>query len=579
MNETHADAKTALSIFGLGYVGAVSTACFASCGYTVIGVDPDESKVAVINAGQSPIVEPHLPELLSEGVKAGRIAATADVTAAVLGSDISLVCVGTPSAPDGSCDLTFLEQVSSQIGTALKEKDGFHVIAFRSTVPPGSTRDLLLPIIERTSGKWCGEHFGVCFHPEFLRESTAVVDFHEPPKTVVGATDERSGDILAALYDGIDENVIRTTIEAAEMVKYVDNTWHALKVSFANEIGKVCKASGVDSHSVMDIFVQDTKLNISSYYMKPGFAWGGSCLPKDVRGINHLAHKLGVETPVLGSIIASNHAQIDHAINLIEQTGGRRIAFLGVTFKADTDDLRESPVLPVIAALLAKGHEVRVYDPNLDLEASIRHHLLHSRHAKDDVGKLMGRLPELARASAEEACEGSDTIVVSHHDPVFRTAAANRLDHQHVVDLIRVFDGDGLHEKILASGMNGYMQKPVKRDLMITVLDHWAGKRHDVKPRILLAEDNPVISRVVKAMLEKAGYDLDTVATGTEAVEAVRALPYDVVLMDVSMPGMNGLEATAAIRSLPGAKADIPIVAMTAHAVPEQSDTYNGICW
>ncbi|MBL6946885.1 MAG: nucleotide sugar dehydrogenase [Rhodospirillales bacterium] len=580
------DTKTAqksslagLSIFGLGYVGAVSTACFSEVGHRVIGVDPDQGKVDVINAGKAPIVEKQLPELLAQGVGNGLVSATGDVREAVLGSDISFVCVGTPSAADGSCDLKYLEQVSAQIGNALREKADYHVIVFRSTVPPGTTRDVMLPIIEKESGKRCGADFGLCFHPEFLRESTAVADFFDPPKTVVGGIDERSSEALAALYDGLDDHVIHTTVEAAEMVKYVDNTWHALKVSFANEVGKICRATNVDSHEVMDIFVQDTKLNISAYYMKPGFAFGGSCLPKDVRGINRMAQKLGVETPIIGSIIASNQAQIEHAVRLVKKTGGKRIGFLGLTFKADTDDLRESPVLPVIAELLADGRDIRIFDPNLNLDASVRHHLQHSKHAEDDVGRLMRRLPELVRSSASEVCAESDTIVIAHADERFREATVARRADQKVVDLVRVYGPDGAWEQMRSNGMNDYVQKPVDPEKMFSVLSEWTGDRKVSDLRILIAEDDSVTRKVASLMLKRAGLTVDTVADGAEAVHAVRHGNYDAVLMDVTMPKMNGMEATSAIRRLPEDKRSIPVIAMTAHAKPETSSTYNGICW
>ena len=571
--------KARLSIFGLGYVGAVSTACFASRGHRVVGVDPDASKVDVINSGKSPIVEAGLGDLLGEGVREGSINATGDVDRAVLESDLSLICVGTPSAPDGGCDLKYLREVSRQIGTALAGKSGYHVVVFRSTVPPGTTRDHLLPIIETASGKRCGEHFGLCFHPEFLRESTAIADFFDPPKTVIGAFDEKSGEVLARLYEGIDDKVIFTTIEAAETVKYVDNTWHALKVSFANEIGKICRASGVDSHDVMDIFVQDTKLNISPYYMKPGFAFGGSCLPKDVRGINHLAKSLGVETPIIDSIIASNQAQIDHAVSLVERTGGWSICFLGVTFKADTDDLRESPVLPVISALMEKGHDIRIFDPNLDLKASLRHHMMHSRHAKDAATRLMSRLPDLVCSSIEEACDGADSIVVSHNDPLFRDAVTARQDAQKVVDLVRLFEPRGSLSKIFASGMNDYLQKPARRDEVLDKLARWTGKHNGGELRILLAEDDPTMREVTKAILKKAGHHIEAVDNGLLAVEALEQRYFDAVLMDISMPVMDGYESASAIRSLPGLESHTPIIAMTALAVPEQSRTYSGICW
>lgn len=569
--------KTAISIFGLGYVGAVSSACFADCRHKIVGVDPDAAKVEIINNGQSPIVEPGLAELLNDGVNKGRIEATSDVAYAIENTDVSFICVGTPSAADGSCDLKYLEMVSTEIGQSLQSKNSYHLIVFRSTVPPGTTQKVMLPIIEKYSGKKCGEDFGLCFHPEFLRESTAIEDFHTPPKTVIGSFDQQSGELLAELYHGIDETPIMTSMEAAEMVKYVDNTWHAVKVSFANEIGKICHANDVDSHEVMDIFIQDTKLNISSYYMKPGFAFGGSCLPKDVRGINHLAEKSGVETPLLKNIMASNQSQIDHALSLIEKCGDGPIGFLGVTFKADTDDLRESPVLPLIAGLLDKGHEVCLFDPNLNLEASVRHHLQHSKHAGGSVGRLMQRLPELVRDDIAEIFKDSATIVVSHKSMLFREAIVCRRDDQHVVDLIRLFDGNSIIDQIFEAGMNDYLQKPARREQLLEKVSFWTGEQPSA--RILVVDDDPSIRQVTQAILEKAGHHVSQAGNGEDAIGIMKNENFDVVFMDVSMPVMDGFDATKAARRLPGRKGNIPIVALSAHADPEESATYDGICW
>jgi len=289
-------------------------------------------------------------------------------------------------------------------------------------------------------GKGAGEESGVAFHPECLGESTAIAGFLAAPKTVVGGIGDRSARAVADLYRGVDEKVIETTVEAAEMVKYVDNTWHALKVSFANEIGKVCKASDVDSHTVMDIFVQDTKLNISSYYMKPGYAFGGSCLPKDVRGIGCLAKKLGVKAPVLNSIIPSNTAQILHAVEMVEKIGAKRIGFLGLSFKAGTDDLRESPMLPLLTSLADGEREIRVYDSNIDMKSSVRHHLAHSKHEKTGEVDLAELLPEVMDDDLDRVVENSDLLIVAHRTPEFQAVVAERREGQHVVDLIRLFD-------------------------------------------------------------------------------------------------------------------------------------------
>ncbi len=429
-----------LSIFGLGYVGAVSVACFGDLGHRVVGVDIDAAKVDRINAGISPMVELDVPKLLRRGVAMGRVSATIDVRNALHETDISFICVGTPSATDGSCDLRYLQSACENIGAALATKEGYHVLVFRSTIPPGTTRNLLLPIIAKASGKEPGVDFGVAFHPEFLRESTAVADFFAPPKTVVGGIDARSIKAVADLYKDIDEDVLETSLEAAEMVKYVDNTWHALKVSFANEIGKICKVNDIDSHDVMEIFIQDTKLNLSPYYLKPGYAFGGSCLPKDVREIGHLARMAAVTTPLLDSILPSNHAQIQHAMDLITRLVPRRVSFLGLTFKAGTDDLRESPMLPLLTALAEQGVAVQVFDPHLDLKGSVRHHLAHARHSKNDGPDLATMLPEVLNQDLDAVMAHGDVVIVGHRTQDFQAAIAARREGQHVIDLVRLFD-------------------------------------------------------------------------------------------------------------------------------------------
>lgn len=575
-----APAKThsRISVFGLGYVGVVSTACFAECDHQIIGVDTDSKKIDTILDGRSPIVEPGLNRLLKKGVTDGKIDVTSDVNAAVSGTDISFVSVGTPSTCDGGCDLKYLRQVSAQIGAALADKTEYHVVVYRSTVPPGTTRDVMLPILEQTSGKKAGKDFGVCFHPEFLRESTAISDFYEPPKTVVGGIDKRSREAVTELYADIDDNIIESDLEVAEMVKYVDNSWHALKVSFSNEIGKICQAMSIDSHQVMDIFTKDTKLNISSYYMKPGFAFGGSCLPKDVRGINHLAHDLNVSAPVLGSIIGSNNAQISHVAKLVKATMPRRVAFLGITFKAETDDLRESPILPLIADLLAEGVEVKFYDPNFNVDTSVRHHLAHSKHEKGSIDELMSKLPSMMCKSIDAACKDVCTIVVCHDTDDFREAVTNRNTKQTVIDLVRIYGGECGWPEMAEAGMDDYVQKPASTETLEAKIKHWVngmeGSLH-----ILLAEDDLANAAVIRAKLAKLGHSVRVVSTGVEAVEAASSETYHLVFMDISMPEMCGKEATSRIRALPGCGSHVPIVALTAHAAPEESKTYTGICW
>ncbi len=354
-----------ISIIGLGYVGSVSCACFSSLGHRVIGVDPDVEKVKSISQGNSPIVEPQLDSLLTRAHNNGKLDATADIEFAVLATDITLVSVGTPSKPDGGCDLRYLTAATVEIGNALTKKDSYHVIVFRSTVPPTTTTNILIPLLEKTTGKKCGRDFGVCFNPEFLRESTAIDDFYHPPKTVIGAFDKKSLNFASRLYQDIEGGVIETSLEAAEFVKYIDNTWHALKVSFGNEVGRICKAMDVDSHEVMNIFVKDTKLNISPYYLMPGFAFGGSCLPKDTRGIVSMADELNVDIPIIEHINQSNGFHINHTLGLIDSLAVSTIGIVGLTFKSDTDDLRESPSIKLLINLLDKGYNVQFYDPSI----------------------------------------------------------------------------------------------------------------------------------------------------------------------------------------------------------------------
>ena len=306
-----------ISIFGLGYVGAVSAGCLANDGHKVIGVDPYQPKVDLINSGKTPVIEKDIGEIIKKSASEGLLSATQDVADAVSQTDISLICVGTPSQLNGSLDLRFVHNVCEEIGDAIKNKEGYHVVVARSTMLPGSMRSVVIPTLENSSGKKAGIDFGVCNNPEFLRESTGVYDYYHPPKTVIGETDTRAGDMLTEIYSALDAPLVRTSVETAEMVKYTDNVWHALKVGFTNEIGNICKAVGIDGHEVMDIFCKDTKLNLSSYYMKPGFAFGGSCLPKDVRALTYKSRSLDLNTPILNSIIPSNQNQIDMGLSMI----------------------------------------------------------------------------------------------------------------------------------------------------------------------------------------------------------------------------------------------------------------------
>lgn len=420
-----------ISIFGLGYVGTVSAGCLATDGHSVIGVDPNKTKVNLINQGISPIVEKDIGEMIAASVKSGLLRATSDVQDAVLNSEISLVCVGTPSQLNGNLDLSHVRKVCEQIGAAIKEKSAFHVVVARSTMLPGSMRSVLIPALESYSGKKAGIDFGVCNNPEFLRESTAVFDYYNPPKTVIGESDTKAGELLMQLYAKMTAPLIRTDVETAEMVKYADNTWHAVKVAFANEIGNLCKAEGIDGHKVMEIFCQDTKLNLSPYYMKPGFAFGGSCLPKDVRALMYKGKSLDIDLPLINAILPSNQRQIEKGIKMIVDKGNRKIGILGFSFKAGTDDLRESPLVEVIEYLLGKGYELKLYDKNVSLAAL-------TGANQDYILNHIPHISKLMASSMEEVLDFAETIVIGNGAAEFRTVPAGLKAGQVVVDLVRI---------------------------------------------------------------------------------------------------------------------------------------------
>ena len=420
-----------ISIFGLGYVGAVSAGCLAQDGNTVVGVDPYQPKIDLINSGKTPVIEKDIGEIIEKAVADNLLSATTDVKQAVFETEISLICVGTPSQLNGSLDLKYVRKVCEEIGEAIKLKDDFHVVAARSTMLPGTMMNLVIPTLEEYSGKKAGVDFGVCNNPEFLRESTAVYDYYNPPKTVIGETDNRAGEMLASLYADMDAPMVRTSVETAELVKYTDNVWHALKVSFANEIGNIAKAVGIDGHEVMEIFCKDTKLNLSSYYMKPGFAFGGSCLPKDVRALTYKARSLDLTTPVLNSIIPSNENQIEKGLSMITQKGSKKIGILGFSFKAGTDDLRESPLVEVIERLLGKGYDIRLYDRNVKIASLVGAN-------KDYILNAIPHISKLMVDSIGEVLEHADTIVIGNGAEEFATVPEQLKDGQVVVDLVRI---------------------------------------------------------------------------------------------------------------------------------------------
>lgn len=356
-----------ISVFGLGYVGCVSAACLARQGHRVIGVDVNSEKIRLINQGKSTIVEEEIGTIVRETVAKGDLTATGSTPDAIARSDISLVCVGTPSNENGSLDLEHVRACSADVGKALGDKNDYHVVVIRSTMLPGSIRNQVLPILEESSGKKAGADFGLCINPEFLREGSSVYDFFHPPYTVIGALDDRSADLLAQIYEPVAAPLVRVPIEAAEMIKYASNSFHALKICFANEIGRLCKEAGVDSHFLMDIFCQDDKLNISRAYLRPGFAFGGSCLPKDVRALNYFARSVDQEVPVLNSLIPSNMAHLEMALRMITRGGRRPVGVIGLAFKPGTDDLRESPLVLLVEHLLGRGFPVKIYDTNVQM--------------------------------------------------------------------------------------------------------------------------------------------------------------------------------------------------------------------
>lgn len=439
-----------ISVIGLGYVGAVSTACLSSLGHRVVGVDVDALKVDAIASGQSPIHERDLERLLGLGVRNGLIEATTDGITAIRNTDITFVSVGTPTAEDGGCDDRAIRASARTIGEALRDKESLHTVVMRCSVPPGTTLGVMIPEIEAASGKRVNEHFGVCFNPEFLREGTAVEDFRTPPKTVIGTQDSRTGEIIAQLYEPVDAAPIITSIDAAEMVKYVDNVWHATKVCFANEVGRICKPLGVDSHRVMDIFVQDQKLNLSPYYLKPGFAFGGSCLPKEVRAVRHLARQSEVRVPLIESLIPSNVGQIAAAIDAVRKTEAKRIGVLGLAFKPGTDDLRESPILEVIDALMSDDCEIVAFDPAVHRDTRLDDQFAYIRHACPHLAETVRRLPNMLRDDPRVVVDNAEAVIVTHRHPDFSALIESRLGKLAVIDLARLFD-----RPISAQGYHG----------------------------------------------------------------------------------------------------------------------------
>jgi GDP-mannose 6-dehydrogenase len=444
-----------VSVFGLGYVGCVSAACLAGMGHEVIGVDVNRVKVDLVNDGKAPVVEERIGELIAEVVAGGALRATVDVREAIAESEVSLICVGTPSEPNGSLCTTYLERVTEEIGAALAEKQATkqaanagqgitgqgnagkgirHTVVFRSTMLPGTCLNLLVPLLEKHVGGLAGVDIGVAVNPEFLREGTSVRDFFDPPKTVIGEIDPASGDVVAALYDGLPGEVFRVPVPTAEAIKYADNAFHGLKIGFANELGAVCQALGVDSHQVMDVFLADRKLNISPAYLRPGFAFGGSCLPKDLRSLVHAAQRADVSVPILAHVLPSNSDHLKRAVDLVERTGKRRVGLFGLSFKPGTDDLRESPLVELAERLFGKGYDLRIHDANVSLSRLIGAN-------REYIENLLPHLAQLLADSVDEVLEHAEVCLVGTRDPAVLSALPHG-DGPVIVDLIRLPDAE-----------------------------------------------------------------------------------------------------------------------------------------
>jgi GDP-mannose 6-dehydrogenase len=420
-----------ISVFGLGYVGVVSCGCLARDGASVIGVDVNPEKVAMINAGESPIVEAHIGELLAQAVAAGALRATTDVAEAVRDSDVSLISVGTPSLPNGGLDVSAVERVASAIGAALATKETRHLVVVRSTVLPGTVKAIVVPALEAASGKVAGAGFGICFNPEFLREGTSVNDHYDPPFTLMGADRRDDSERAAAIYQAVRAPVFHTSIETAELVKYVCNAFHALKVTFANEIGALARGAGVDGHEVMDIVCRDTKLNISRRYLRPGFAFGGSCLPKDVRAILHRAREMDLDVPLLAAVLASNRMQIERTVAGIVALKKRKVGILGLTFKEGTDDLRESPMVALAETLIGKGFDVRIYDRGIALTRLVGAN-------KQYIDRELPHLSALLTGDLEGLVGDREVLVVGNGAPELAALPNLCREGQIVIDLVRV---------------------------------------------------------------------------------------------------------------------------------------------
>ncbi|CAN5842178.1 nucleotide sugar dehydrogenase [soil metagenome] len=421
-----------IAVFGLGYVGCVSAACLAARGHQVVGVDTNPLKIRLLENGETPVLEPGLAELVSDAVGRGRLTSTDDATAAIAQAELSLVCVGTPSGAGGGLSTSGLERVAENIGRGLRETESFHTVVIRSTTVPGTVEAFVLPRLEEASGRRAGRDFGLCANPEFLREGSSVADFEDPPKTVIGELDARSGDAVATLYSNVRAPCFRVPLRMAELVKYVDNAWHALKIGFANEVGTICRDLDIDSRELMRTFCSDRKLNISTAYLSPGFAFGGSCLPKDLRALLHASRHADLDLPILESILPSNERQLERAVELVTSTGERRVGLFGLAFKPGTDDLRESPLVELAERLLGKGFDLRIYDPAVSLARLVGGN-------REYIERRIPHLSALMAESADEVARHAGVCVVGSSNPEV-VEALSRAQAAFVIDLVRLPD-------------------------------------------------------------------------------------------------------------------------------------------
>ena len=428
--------KVRVAIFGLGYVGSVTAACLARNGHNVIGVDIAEGKLENIRNGRAPLGEAGLDDLIQSAVASGRLSVSNDAAFAVENSELSLVCVGTPNLDSGALTTGHLKRVCEEIGSVLKHAAANHVVCIRSTMLPGTLRTVIIPALEEASGMSSGTEFHVAVNPEFLREGSAIDDFDNPPKVVIGTDSDHAAEIVANLTAGTDAPVFRISADVAELVKCVDNAWHATKITFGNEVGELCRIANVDSHELINVFLSDTQLNISPIYLKPGFAFGGSCLPKDVRALNYFARHADAELPLLGHVLPSNTTQIERAAKRILSFEQRRIGLYGLSFKVGTDDLRESPLVRLAELLIGKGCELKIYDPNIDPNEFVGAN-------KEYMEKHLPHLGKLLVNDANELTSSSDVVVIGHKTPRSEEYVKSIPESVRVFDLVRLDEGIG----------------------------------------------------------------------------------------------------------------------------------------